>query len=263
MTPRARALRRLAAAVLVAGLAVAVVPSAAQARPHGPLIPANVYFLSTRTDLAHATDADVVQSGTGFLAESNWRTIAVDQPCPAGTASVQPLVRIPGQTADEDEWEEYPLGPQSFEVDGEGRPVSYEDDNGFALPIVARYLNAHGSHAENFRMVLVCLDANLGELGYFRTAVTIDNHGMTDGEFSPENQKVFPNVVWTPENTDLSNVGQAPPAAGAARDPFPWRKVAAAGVLVLLAAAAAVVVRRGRRTADPVDTAEKKESVSA
>lgn len=259
--------RRAAALAVVAGAlglaAAGLVAAPAQARPHGPLIPANVYFFDTKVDLDHAKDADVVKSGTGFISDGNWHTIAVDQKCPKGTLSTEPLVRVPGTGKNEDEWEEYQLAPQSFRFDAEGRPVSYEETNGFALPIVADYLNQHGNHADNFRMVVVCLDANLNGLGYFQTAISAENKGMSTGTLeSPANTKVYPNVVWKPQNTDLSNVGRKP-AGSASGSHLPWTGIGLLAGILAVAAAAVAGSRALARRRSGAPTPDQKEQVSA
>lgn len=211
------------ATLAVVGVAGVLAATPAAAVPHGPdgvetPLTGKIYFLSKAEDLTKATTADIVQTGTGQLAGTNWAAIDVDTACPAGSTNTLPIYRLPNAGAQET-WPEGQVAPQSWTVDAQGRSVNYEDNQGFSLPEVADFLIANGGSAD-IEFGLVCEDDNNHQFGVFTTTIHASTLAKSstisltsDTGYEDPN---YPIVTWSPTNASLPDNSAATTTAVAA-----------------------------------------------
>ena len=162
----------LVAGAVLAGSAVLAMATSASAVPQGPLQPGKVFWFNTAGPLESQTAATQISSGAN-AANRPWSTLAVDAACPAGSAQMQPFVRIP-QAGPEDDWNQVSMGESTTTADSQGRfwTAGTAQADRLSKPEVIAYNVANGGTGQ-FPLILACLDNGGVPTGYFRTVMTI------------------------------------------------------------------------------------------
>ena len=114
-----RSVAAITGGALLASLALVVAAGPASAIPQGPLQDGTIYWFSTQGSLDTQVPANQVTSGSGTMRP--WATITMSAPCPAGTGSVAPYLRIPQAGVPEDDWTQVAIGAAATLKDSQGR----------------------------------------------------------------------------------------------------------------------------------------------
>lgn len=174
-----------AVGALLLGAVTVITAVPASALDEGPDLPGSIYFLAKSGGLDANTQADVITSG-GAL-DRPFQSLAVSATCPAGAASLQPMIRIPQANVPEDEWLEVPIAANMNHVDSQGR---YYTDRGDRLtkPDAMSYIATQAGKTGTIPLIAVCRDDMGLGVGKFRTTLTLtgDSTNLTWSVPAPE-----------------------------------------------------------------------------
>ncbi|MEZ0449008.1 Ig-like domain-containing protein [Cellulomonas sp. ICMP 17802] len=162
---------------LLAGVVGLAAAGPAAAADEGPLLPGNIRWHTVAGPLDQQTAATTISSGVSPTAGVNprpWKSLTVDQKCPANTTSAQVGIRIPQVGVPENDWDQVPVGAVWSAVDAQGRFYMDVQPDRLNRAQITTYNEAHPNATGNqFPFIVACRDSGGIGLGYFKTTITV------------------------------------------------------------------------------------------
>lgn len=182
-------------AALLAGAAGVALAGPASAVDEGPVLSGGIYWFNQVGPLADQSPATQIKSGSGT--NRPWATITTENPCPAGTASMAPYIRIPQAGVPEDDWTQVPIGAAATLKDADGRFYTTTTTGADRLTKtdITAYLTANGGQG-TFPFLEACHDSLGNPLGTFRTEITFTGTSSA-------------NLAWTIVAPDYAGVQES------------------------------------------------------
>lgn len=174
-----------AGSLAATGLGIALA-APASAVPEGSVLSGNIYWFSQGGGLDNNTAATQISSGVSPTNGANPRpftSLAIDAQCPAGTLSIQAMVRIPQVGVPEDDWTEVAVTAQDTLKDSQGRFYIQEPPDRLSKSEIFTYTAAHSGTGQ-FPYMVVCRDVLGNGIGYFQTTLTVTGTTATNYSWS-------------------------------------------------------------------------------
>ncbi len=166
-----RTLTSVTLGALVAGVTLVAVAGPASAMDEGAALDGNIYLFSQPGGFDGNTAATQVSSGNGTTRP--WQSVTVDPACPAGTAYVTAVIRIPQQGVPDDELDSIELTAVGLQKDSAGRFYANRGDLLSKSQVLA-YLAGRPGNTGELPFLVACRGAAAGETyGHVMTSITM------------------------------------------------------------------------------------------